>query len=153
MFLENAQLLYFGRAEVGFDDLIFARFGRIVVSPEFCKTVMQTFHSLPMLVCGRCCSQMWRFMRVPRRGRRKTLFLPWGAPDRAAGKQKFTTKTFLLGYRYFFLETARGCSYICPHAQDSVVVHRVTPVDSPVLGLVVPQFSPSYPQCLPLLPN
>ena len=112
---------------------------------------MQTFHSLPMLVLAPCCPQMWGFMRVPRPGWAETLFLSWGASKRAAGKHKFTTKTFLLVHRYLFLETARACGFISPHAQDRVVVHRVTPVNSPVLRPVVPNFSPSYSQCQPPL--
>ena len=124
-----------------------------VSSPEIYRTAMRLFHHLLMLLRGLCCPRMGRFMRVPRRGCPGSVFLPWGASDRADGKHKFTPKTFSSGCRSFFLDTPTGCGHISPHAQDSVVVHRVTPSNSPVLGRVIPHFSPSYSQCQPPPPS
>ena len=131
----------------------FHAYRAIVLARKIYRIAMRTFHWLQMLLSGPCGAQKWRSMRVPRRGCPASVFFAWGAADRACGKQKFTARIFSSGCVSFFLGATTGCGFISLHAQDSVVVHRVTPVHSPLLGPLGTHFSPSYSQCRPPPPS
>lgn len=116
------------------------------------STSMRAFHRGKMRFPAALRSCDVVFQRVPRRAGFGGLFFGRGAGGVAAGKEKFTAGNFFLTVMQLSLETPTDCGVIGFRAQDSVVVHRVIPACSPLIGRVPAHFSPRYSQCHLSLP-